>query len=89
MVWKTLRYPEFNELIKKYNIYIGLTETKTDDTDNIQLPGNVTYMKNRQKLTYIRSGGIILEVKDVIVQHVTIINTDAKYVVWFKSKNFC
>ena len=78
-----LRYPEFTELIKKYHI-IGLTETKTDDTDNIQLPDYVTYMymKNRQKVTNIRSGGIILAKKNDIAILVKIINTytDRKYV---------
>ena len=41
-------------------------------------------MKNRQKLTNTRSGGIILAVRDDIAKHVKIINTDGKYVLWFK-----
>ena len=40
-------------------------------------------MKNKQKLTNIRSGGIILAIRDDIATHVKIINTDGKYVLWF------
>ena len=39
-------------------------------------------MKNRQKLTNILSGGIILAVRDDIAKHVKIIKTDG--VLWFK-----
>lgn len=63
---------------------VGFTETKTDDCDNIQIPGYVTFMKNRRKLTNTRSGGIILAVRDNIVKYIKIINTDCKYVFWFK-----
>ena len=88
VVENKLRYPEFTELIKKYHI-IGLTETKTDDTDNIQLPDYVTYMKLRQKLTNILSGGIIFLIKNDIAILVKIINIDGEYVLCFKlEKNF-
>ena len=36
-------------------------------------------MKNKQKLTNIRYGGIILAIRDDIAKHVKTINTDAKY----------
>ena len=44
-------------------------------------------MKNRQKLTNIRSGGIFLAKKNDIAIHVKIINTDGKYVLCFKLEN--
>ena len=70
-----LNYDEFANLINKHDI-VGLTETKTDDTDKIEIPGFVTFMKNRKKLTKTRSGGIMLVVKDDFVKYVKIINTD-------------
>jgi hypothetical protein len=59
-------------------------ETKTDDIDEIHIPGFITSMKNREKLSKARSGGIILSVRENIVKHVKIIDTDCKYVLWFK-----
>jgi Tfp pilus assembly protein PilZ len=59
---------------------VGLNETKTDDTDNIQIQGYVTYMKNRRKLSNTRSVGIMLLVKDECVKYVNIINTE----LWFR-----
>jgi exonuclease III len=83
-----LNYPEFADFISSYDI-IGLTETKTDDSDEINIPGFVTFMRNRHKLSKIRSGGIIIAVKDSTVKHVKILKTDCKFVSWFKlSKSF-
>lgn len=81
-----LSYDEFTNLINKHDI-VGLTEPKTDDTDGIEIPGFVTFMKNRKKLhvTKTRSGGIMLHVvvKDDFVKYVKILNTDCKiYVLW-------
>ena len=46
-------------------------------------------MKNRRTITKVRSGGIILAVKDTVLKHVKIINTSCKYVLWFRlSKSF-
>ena len=44
-------------------------------------------MKNRQKLTNVRSRGIILAIKNDTAIHVKIINTDGKYVLCFKLEN--
>ena len=58
-----LRCPEFVELLQGYDI-IGIQESKTDDTDNIYLPGYTYTEDNRCKMARIKSGGIGLFVKD-------------------------
>lgn len=67
---------------------MGLTEMETDDTDKPLIPGFVTFMKNRKKFTKTRSCGIMLVVKNDIVKYVKTINTDCKYVFWFKLSIF-
>ena len=78
-----LNYTEFSEFISSFDV-LGLSETKTDDIDQIHIPGFITFMKNRHKLSKVRSGGIILSAREDIVKHVKIIDTDCKYVLWFK-----
>lgn len=78
-----LHYDEFANLISEYDI-LSFTETKTDDTDSLQIPGFVTYMKNRHKLSNIRSGGIIVAIKDNIAKHINVIDTDCKFIMWLK-----
>ena len=69
---------------------MGFTETKTDDTDLINIEGYTLFLKNRHKLTRTRSGGIGLLVKNHIKQHISLVNTDCKYALWFKiSKTLC
>jgi hypothetical protein len=59
-------------------------EAKTDDIDIITLPGYKFVMKNRKKITKNRSGGIMVGFKDNLAKHIDIVNTDSKYVMWFK-----
>lgn len=59
-------------------------ETKTDDSDVIQIPGYSTFLKNRTKLVKIRSGGIGLLVKDALLKYITAVHTNCEYVLWFK-----
>jgi hypothetical protein len=59
-------------------------ETKTDDIDEIHIPGFITSMENREKLSRARSGEVILSIRENIVKHVKVIETDCKYVLWFK-----
>jgi hypothetical protein len=59
-------------------------ETKTDDIDIITLPGYKFVMKNSKKITKNRSGGIMVGFKDNLAKHIDIVNTDSKYVMWFK-----
>jgi N6-adenosine-specific RNA methylase IME4 len=59
-------------------------ETKTENIDIIILPGYKFVMKNREKNTKNRSGGIMVGFKDNLAKHIDIVNTDSKYVMWFK-----
>jgi hypothetical protein len=45
-------------------------------------------LENRWKLNNARSGGIMLLVKDDFVKYVNIINTECKYVPWFKISKY-
>jgi hypothetical protein len=54
-----LHYPEFENLIEKHNI-VRFVETKTDDMDEIKLPGYKFHMKNRKTNSRVKSGGIII-----------------------------
>ena len=78
-----LQYPEFRNLIQSYDI-VCFVETKTDDIDIITLPGYKFVMKNWKKITKNRSGGIMVGIKDNLAKHIDIVNTDSKYVMWFK-----
>ena len=60
-----LKYPEFGNLIEKYDI-ICLVETKTDDLDVIDFPGYKFSMKNRKKVSHRRSGGIMVGYKNTL-----------------------
>ena len=59
-------YKEFTVIITNFDV-IGLTETKTDDADNILIPGYVIFVKNRQTLSKTRSGSILVAMKYFIV----------------------
>jgi hypothetical protein len=48
----------------------------------ISLPGYKFVMKNRNKITKNRSGGIMVGFKDNLAKHIDIVNTDSKYVMW-------
>ena len=78
-----LQYPECRNLIQSYDI-VCFVETKTDDIDIITLPGYKFVMQNRKKNTKNRSGGIMVGFKDNLAKHIDIVNTDSKYVMWFK-----
>ena len=64
---RKLQYKEFIDLLSLYDL-IGLSETKTDECDAINLPGYSVFFKNRCKLSKVRSGGIAVLVKDHIVK---------------------
>ena len=51
-----LHYPEFENLIEKHNIAC-FVETKTDDMDEIKLPGYKFHMKNRNNIAECNQGG--------------------------------
>ena len=53
------QYPEFINMIENFDI-LCLLETKTDDIDQVDLPGFITILKNRFKFRRVKSGGIVL-----------------------------
>lgn len=81
-----LEYNEFVELISSHDI-IGITETKSDEADEINVDGYTAYFKHRHKLSEVKSGGICLLVKNSLKDCVTVIKTDCKYVLWLKLSN--
>ena len=80
-----LQYPEFKNFIQNYEI-VCFVETKTDDIDIIDFPGYNFHMKNRKKISNRRSGGITVGIKDTLKDFIEIVNTDSRYVLWFKCK---
>ena len=60
---KKVKYPEFDKLIRNHDI-VCMVETKTDDRDEIKLPGYVFKLKNRKKTARVKSGGILLGFKE-------------------------
>jgi len=84
---RRIQYPEFLELVNDYDI-LCFVETKTDDVDEIDLPGFIIKMKNRFQFRRVKSGGIIVGFRKSLGDNISIIETDSKYVLWFKiSKN--
>ena len=77
------QYPEFLTLISNYDI-VCLVETKTDDCDSLELKGFVTVMKNRAKFMRVKSGGITLAIKNYLADYVKVIDTESRFVLWFK-----
>lgn len=51
---KKLQYPDFVTFVCKYDV-LCLTETKTDNTDVINIAGFVVYMKNRFDIAKVKS----------------------------------
>ena len=82
---RRLKYPEFQDFISKYDLLI-LTETKTDDIDTIELNDFIFCAKNRQTCSRTRSGGIVVGYRKSLAEYITPINTECKYVQWFKVK---
>lgn len=78
-----LRFPEFTDFIENYDI-IGLQECKTDDADELLIPGYKLILNNRQHLARYRSGGIALLVKNIISDFIRIDSSpQSKLIQWF------
>ena len=76
-------YPEFKSLIDDFDI-ICVTEITLDDCDLIYSSGIEFVFKNRHSLKNCRSGGIALGFKKNLEGNISTIETDCKYVLWFK-----
>ena len=77
------QYPAVIELINKYEI-LCFVETKTDDADKINIPGFDVIMKNRFKMNRTKSVGIVLAFKKHLGDVIHPLESDSKYVLWFK-----
>ena len=83
---KRSNYPEFKELANKYDV-LCFVETKTDDCDQIDLPGfQMVYMKNRASMSNRRSGGIACYVKNNLISYVKVVMTECNFILWFEMK---
>ena len=85
---RRLNYPEFEELIKEYDI-LCLTETKTDNLDNIVLKDFQLHIKNRHDVAFRRSGGILIAYKEKLAKSISIVETQSKFVQWFQFSGSC
>ncbi|MEW8547180.1 MAG: endonuclease/exonuclease/phosphatase family protein, partial [Candidatus Thiodiazotropha sp.] len=85
---RKMQYPELCELICNYDLFC-VTETKIDNHDIITLPG-YNFLSQSRKQKYLRkSGGIGVFVKDYIAPHISLLESDSDYILWFKlSKSF-
>ena len=80
---KRLQYPEFIELINRYDI-ICLQESKTDNCDEISVPGDISKMKNRHDMTFRKSGGLMVLYKEKLCDHIKFLSSDSNFVIWFE-----
>ena len=78
-----IKVPEFLNFISTFDI-LGIQESKTDETDNICVPGYQIYYNNREQLARRKSGGIALLVRDSLVPYIKV-DTDkkSKLILWF------
>ena len=77
------QYPEFINMIENFDI-LCLLETKTDDIDQVDLPGFITIMKNRFKFRRVKSGGIVLAYTQYLEGSIVDLNTESSYIKWFE-----
>ncbi|XP_063436930.1 uncharacterized protein LOC134718363 [Mytilus trossulus] len=78
-----LQYPEFETLLQKHEI-LCFVESKTDDMDEICIPGYKIKAKNRRKISRVKSGGIVLGFRENISDCIQVIETNSKFVLWCK-----
>ena len=76
---RRLNYPDFTELINRYDL-LCFTETKTDDLDNVELNDYVFFSKNRNTCTRVRSGGIVVGIRETLSRYITPLETDCIYI---------
>jgi hypothetical protein len=69
------RYPEFENVVCKHDI-ICLQETKTDDFDQIDIPGYIFKLNDRKKTkSRNKSGGIALGFKEQLSDKISPVET--------------
>ena len=70
------QYPEFIELCNNYDL-LCFSETKTEQTDVISIPGFIMFNQCRRQKFERRSGGISVYVKENISKYFICINTES------------
>ena len=81
-----LQNPEFIEFIQENDISC-LTETKTDKAGVIDIENFHSLCKHRTSLSYRKSGGIVVYVRDIYSKYVTIIENDCDHLLWIRIDN--
>lgn len=67
--------------IIKFDI-LCFTETKTDNTDIIDIPGFTCFPKHRRQLSQVKSGGIAVYVRNNLKSLVKCVSTPCEFVLW-------
>ena len=80
---RRIQYPEFQELVSKFDIFCVL-ETKLDDLDSISLSNYTFIHQSRRQKCLRRSGGIGVFIRNELVQRVKLIESSSDYVLWLR-----
>ena len=78
-----LATPEFIETLNNYDI-VCLTETKTDKADIIDIPNFQVFYKHRSELSFRKSGGIVVYIRNTLAKFCSIISNNCDHVLWVK-----
>ena len=76
-------FPEFQSFVAEHDI-LFVCETKLDSTDVITVPNFTFFSKPRKQRYQRKSGGLGCFVRNDILKHVSVIETDSDYVFWVK-----
>ena len=75
--------PDFVNEITQYDI-LCFTETKVDDYDEVVIPGYDIFSKNRNSVSSLRSGGIMIATKQRLSKCVQVMSNTSDCVLWIK-----
>lgn len=75
--------PEFTSFVSEYDIVL-FVDTKTDDNDELSLPGFQCHFKNRKSRSCFRSGGIAIFIRDELTPFTSVCDITSELVFWLK-----
>ena len=78
-----IKYPEYIDLINQYDFF-GVTETKLDCFDTIELAGYTFLHQHRRQKFLRKSGGIGIFYKNEFRNYVSAVEHDSDYVFWIR-----
>lgn len=78
-----LKFPEFTEFLNEYD-FICVSETHTDDTDDVDIDGYTFYSKHRAQNYRRKSGGIGIYVRNYFSKYVSVLNSESDYGLWLE-----